>query len=386
MKIFVLLPRIPYPLEKGDKLRAFNQIKYLSASHEIHLCALNDAEIHPDAVQALKPFCKTIHFLYLPPSDRLINLFLTLFSRKPFQVGYFFNKRNYRKINRLIEEIKPDRIYCQLVRVAEYLKDQKIKKTIDYQDVFSKGIERRISLAPFFMKPVLRTEYNRLVRYEAEVFDLFDNKVIISQPDKELIRHPRKNEIVVIPNGVDLEYYKPMEREKEYDLLFTGNMGYPPNINSVIFLVTKILPEVYKKIPGIKVLVAGANPSLKVMSLKSENVNVTGWVKDMRECYAKAKIFIAPMQIGTGLQNKLLEAMAMKLPCITSELANSALCAINGKEIITGNSPEDYASQIISLLNDPQKANQLGDNGYHFVLKNYDWNTNNEVLNKLICS
>jgi sugar transferase (PEP-CTERM/EpsH1 system associated) len=386
MKIFILLPRIPFPLEKGDKLRAFNQIKYLSEYHEIHLCALNDAEIHPSAIEALKPYCKSINFFYLPPSDRIIGVFLSLFNGRPFQVGYFFNRRNYKKINQLINEIKPDRLYCQLVRVAEYIKHQKIKKTIDYQDVFSKGIERRIAHASFYMKLIFKMEYKRLVRYEAEVFDRFDNKVIISHPDKELIQHPQNNKIVVIPNGVDFEYYKPLEREKEYDLLFTGNMGYAPNINSVIYLVTKILPEVYKKIPKIKVLIAGANPSLKVLSLKSENINVTGWVKDMRECYAKAKIFIAPMQIGTGLQNKLLEAMAMKLPCITSELANSALCAVNGTEIITGNDPEDYASQIISLLNDAEKAKKLGENGYQFVLKKYNWKTNNEVLNKLICS
>jgi len=385
MKIFILLPRIPFPLEKGDKLRAFNQIKYLSENNEIHLCALNDAYIHPNAIKALEPFCKSIHFLDLPPDTRYINLFKTIFSNKPFQVGYFFNKRNFKKINKLIKEIEPDRIYCQLIRVAEYVKHSKIKKTLDYQDVFSKGMERRIATSPFYFKPFLKAEYKRLVRYEADVFNYFDNKTIISYPDRELIQHPQKENIVVIPNCVDLEYYKPFEKEKEFDLVFTGNMGYPPNINSVIFLANKILPLVYQKYPKIKILIAGANPSLQVLSLRSENITVTGWVKDMRECYAKSKIFIAPMQIGTGLQNKLLEAMAMKIPCITSEFANSALCAKNGIEILAGNTPEEYASLIISLLENPQKAKTLGENGYLFVLKKYNWKIINEELNKLIC-
>jgi len=300
MKFFILLPRVPYPLEKGDKLRAYNQIKYLSRFNEIHLCALHDSPVHKEALNALQPFCKSIHFLKLPILLRIINLFKTIFNGKPFQAGYFFNKKNLNEINRIINEIKPDRIYCQLIRVAEYVKNQKIKKTIDYQDVFSKGIERRISIAPFYMKPLLKAEHKRLQKYESEIFDLFDNKTIISIPDRDLIQHPQKEKIYVIPNGVDMGYYKPLNRVKEFDLLFTGNMGYPPNINSVIFLVKNILPEVIKKYPCIKVLIAGASPSLKVLSLRSENVTVTGWVKDIRECYAKSKIFIAPMQIGTN--------------------------------------------------------------------------------------
>lgn len=385
MKIFVLLPRVPYPLEKGDKLRAFNQVKYLSAHHEIHLCALTDIPVHPDAEKELKPYCKSLHILTLPPLLRGLNVFKTFFNGKPFQVGYFYNNKNQKQIDRLIAEIKPDRIYCQLVRVAEYVKSCPIKKTLDYQDVFSKGAERRIAAAPFYMKPLLRSEYKRLVKYEADVFGLFDNKTIISFPDREFIQHPEKNKIVVIPNGVDMDYYKRLEREKKYDLVFTGNMGYPPNVNSVQFLVNDILPLVRKSIPGIKLLIAGASPSPKVLALKSENITVTGWVEDMRECYAVSKIFIAPMLIGTGLQNKLLEAMAMKLPCITSKLANSALCAENGKEILIGISPEEYASHIISLLNDEQKRMSLGESGYIYVSEKYRWDAVNETLNKLIC-
>jgi sugar transferase (PEP-CTERM/EpsH1 system associated) len=386
MKIFILLPRVPYPLEKGDKLRAFNQIKYLSDCNEIHLCALNDTAIHPGAYQALKPYCKSIHFFKLPLFSRLTSLVKVLFNGKPFQVGYFYNKSIKLKIDKIIQDIKPDRIYCQLIRVAEYVKDQKIKKTIDYQDVFSKGVERRIPTAPLYLKQLLKIEYRRLVKYETTVFDIFENKTIISVPDRNLIEHSRNNEIEIIPNGVDADYYKPVESTKEYDLLFTGNMGYPPNINSVEFLVHSIMPLVLKDFPQLKVCIAGAKPSQSVLNLKRPNIIVTGWVEDMREYYSRAKIFIAPMQIGTGLQNKLLEAMAMKLPCITSGLANNALNATEGKEILTGNTPEEYAQQIISLLKDNQRSKILGEEGYNFVMKNYNWKVINTKLNAVICS
>ncbi|MGD0712091.1 MAG: glycosyltransferase [Bacteroidales bacterium] len=386
MKIFVLLPRVPFPLVKGDKLRAYNQIKYLAQFNEIHLCALNDTKIHPDAINELKTFCKSITVIDLPAGAIIINLFKTLFNGLPFQVGYFFNKRNFNKINILIDDIKPDRIYCQLIRVAEYVKHQKIRKTLDYQDVFSKGMERRITSSPFYFRPFIKAEHKRLLKYEAEVFDLFDNKTIISYPDREFIQHPDRNKIVIIPNGVDTGYYKPFDRVKEYDLLFTGNMGYPPNINSAEFLIKEILPLIRKEIPKIKILIAGTNPSIKLLSLKSENVIVTGWVKDMREAYARSKIFIAPMLIGTGMQNKLLEAMAMKLPSITSELANSAIGAVNGKEILTANQPEEYAEQVLSLLKDNNKMSSIGEQGFNFVIKNFKWENVNQKLNQLICS
>lgn len=385
MKIFVLLSRIPYPLEKGDKLRAFNQLKYLSAHHEIHLCALTDIPVHPDAGKTLKPYCKSLHFLPLPALSRGLNIFRTLFNGKPFQAGYFYNKKNQRLIDKLINDIKPDRIYCQLVRVAEYVKHQSIKKTLDYQDVFSKGVQRRTASVPFYMKPLLNAEFKRLTKYEADVFGFFDNKTIISFPDRNFIQHPEKEKITVIPNGVDLDFYKTMVKEKQYDIVFTGNMGYPPNINSVLFLVNDILPLVRKSFPDIKLLIAGAAPPPKILALKSETINVTGWVEDMRECYSVSKIFIAPMLIGTGLQNKLLEAMAMKLPCITSELANNALCAQNGKEILIGNTPAEYAFHIISLLNDEDKCRTLGNQGYLYVSEKYRWDAVNEKLNKLIC-
>jgi polysaccharide biosynthesis protein PslH len=386
MKIFILLSRVPYPLEKGDKLRAFNQLKYLSRNHEIHLCALNDAPLHPDAINAIKPYTKSIHILRLPVFQRYVNTVKAFFSLQPFQVGYFYNSSNQRIINNLIEEIKPDRIFCQLIRVSEYVRDININKTLDYQDVFSKGMERRAQSAPILLRPFFYSEYKRLFRYENEIFDHFNHKTIISYPDREHIPHPYKEQIAVIPNGVDQHFFHPMELNKDIDVVFTGNMAYPPNVNSVEFLAGKIFPLVLEKIPNAKLMIAGASPSARILAYKSPNIIITGWVDDIRSCYAQSKIFVAPMRIGTGLQNKLLEAMSMNVPCITSELANNALGAKPGEEIIIGNSPEEYAAQIINLLANPEKAKKIAGNAGNFVKTKYNWDTVNQKLETLICS
>ncbi|MCK4360139.1 MAG: hypothetical protein KAV70_00220, partial [Bacteroidales bacterium] len=148
MKIFILLSRIPYPLEKGDKLRAFYHIKYLSKNNEITLFALNDSKVNIEkAFQALQPYCRSINFFDLSKFSILFNVLLAFFNGKPLQSGYFFSSRAKNRINKIISETKPDHIFCQLVRVAEYVKNQNIPKTLDYQDVFSKGVERRIQPA-----------------------------------------------------------------------------------------------------------------------------------------------------------------------------------------------------------------------------------------------
>jgi sugar transferase (PEP-CTERM/EpsH1 system associated) len=384
MKLFFLLPRVPYPTEKGDKLRAFNQLKQLSQKHEVILCALNDSVLHEDAEKVLSTYAKHVYIIDISRVSIYLHLVKTLFSDKPLQVGYFYNKRINGIIRSLIDKHKPDHIFCQLIRVAEYVKGIPIPKTLDYQDVFSKNVERRLATAPFYMKPFLRMEYRRLLRYEHDVFGMFDNKVIISIPDRDLIPHPDREKIVVARNGVDTTFFMPMNREKQYDLVFTGNMGYPPNINAAEFLAHKILPLILSRKPGIRILIAGASPNLRVSVLKSENIEVSGWVPDMRECYAMAKIFIAPMQIGTGLQNKLLEAMAMQIPCITSPLANQALQAKENEEILIADTAEAYAHHIIFLLDNPEKATQIGCAGYNYIISNFSWETETDKIEKLL--
>jgi sugar transferase (PEP-CTERM/EpsH1 system associated) len=384
MKLFFLLPRVPYPTEKGDKLRAFNQLKQLSRKHEIILCALNDSFLHEDAEEVLSTYAKHVYIINISRASIYLHLIKTLFSDKPLQVGYFYNKRINRIIHSLIDKHKPDHIFCQLIRMAEYVKDVPLPKTLDYQDIFSKNMERRLAISPFYMKPFMRMEYRRLLRYEHDIFEMFDNKVIISIPDRDLIPHPDKEKIIVSRNGVDTTFFMPMDRKKEYDLVFTGNMGYPPNINAAEFLAHKILPIVQPHKPDIRILIAGASPNLRVSVLKSENIDVSGWVPDMRDCYAMAKIFIAPMQIGTGLQNKLLEAMAMQIPCITSPLANQALLAKDNEEILIADTAEAYARHILFLLDNPEKAGQIAKAGHDYILKNFTWEAETDKIEKLL--
>lgn len=380
----VITSRFPYPLDKGDKLRAYHQIKELAKECEVHLVSLSNKNIYEKDKNELEKICKSVSIYKLNKLQSVLSLFGALFNKKPFQVALFYNKNIHKKIKKKTREINPNHIYCQLIRCAEYVKDEfDIPKTIDFMDVLSKGIERRISTSPFYLKKILKTEAERLKIYENIMFEYFDNHAIISLQDQELIYHVKREEIAIIPNGIDTHFFSPDSKiEKKYTLLFNGNMQYQPNVKSAVYIVTHILPLVKEKIPGVSLLISGTSPTKEVQELGSDAVTVSGWMDDIRDAYNQAIIFIAPMQIGTGLQNKLLEAMAMEMPCVTSKLANNALNAKPNDEILIGNSKEEYAELIIKLINDSSKREALGKNGQTYVRNNFNWETSTKKLLK----
>lgn len=384
MKILVVLSRLPYPLEKGDKLRAFNQVKELSKSNEVYLFCLNNSPIHPKAKDILFTFTKDIYIAEFNKIDGLIGIATSFFDGTPFQTGYYSHSKNIKAFKEYCNKIKPDVIFNQFVRTAKYTCDN-IPKVLDYQDALSANMEGRASKSRFIKKFLFTLEAKRLRKYEAKMFDLFDKLTIIVEADKKEIRHPRQEEIIVLPNGVDNSYFEyKTPQEKEFDIIFSGGMSYAPNVVAANYLAKEIMPLVWKELPNAKLVIAGANPTTSVKNLESEKIKVTGWVDDMKEYYAKSKIFIAPMQIGTGLQNKLLEAMAMNLPCITSTIANQALRATPNENILIANSPQENANQIIELLTNTEKADLIAKEGNYFVKQSYRWETYGNLLENIL--
>ena len=385
MKILVVLSRFPYPLEKGDKLRAYHQIRCLAEHHDLYLAAMHDKPVSDEALNQLKPFCKEIFLLENNNLKRCWNMGRAFFKGLPIQCGLFYNKTNARRLEEIVQQVQPDHIYCQLFRMAEYVKDLPVRKTLDYQDVFSKGMARRAENSKGPVKWFFNMEHRRVARYEAEIFDNFDHKTIITAVDRDLIPHPRRDEIAVVPNGVEFDKFSYHDEEKEYDLIFSGNMGYAPNVDAAEYLVREILPSLLVKFPRLRLVLCGATPAPRVQALRSEHVVVTGWVDSMAEWYAKSKIFIAPMRMGTGLQNKLLEAMSMSLPCITSPLAARPLVEAEQHDaVVSCTTTQDYVQAVSRLLTDEQAYRTLSANGYNYVHQFYDWENAVRILDNLM--
>lgn len=375
----MIVSRFPYPLDKGDKLRAFYQLRELSPRFDITLVALTEREVSKSDLKKVENYCEKIEIIHLTWFYKVTQMFLCLFSQKPFQVGYFLNQKAKNKINSLVKQREFKHIYNQLIRTTEYTKSiHHIPKTLDYMDALSVGIKRRIDLQPFYKKWIFKIEAKRLVQYEREIFDYFENKTIISEQDKQLIQHPESNQIECIPNGIDERFFQFEPITKDVDLVFVGNMNYPPNIEAITYIYNELLPE----LKDVKLLISGASPAKAIHQIANNNPNIelTGWVDDIRTSYARGKIFIAPMFIGTGMQNKLLEAMAMGLPCITTPLANNAIKAEHQINILVAETKEAFIQHIRELLSNEALRNSIGTNARSFIKENYSWETATEKL------
>ena len=375
MKIIVVLPRFPYPLEKGDKLRAYNQIRSLSKlGHEVYLFCVSHDKVTEQQIEVMNSYCKEVVVVRLNRLVSCKNALRNFLASKSIQIGYWDSKRSRRAYKALEKRVAPDVIYSQMVRTMPLVARSSVPKVMDFQDALSLNMERHMAHCRRGLRHfAYHFEFKMLRSTEYNAFKIFDALTIISEPDSDAIPHRKNGEIKIIPNGVDFDYFQPLEREKKYDVVFCGNMQYAPNVDASCYLAEKVMPHVWKVLPEATLLLAGATPVKAVQRLASDKVFVSGSVDDIRECYASARVFAAPMRLGSGLQNKLLEAMSMRMPCVTSTVANGALGAENGREILIGDNAEEVASHIVRLLQSREECDTLAQNGYDFVHRSYSW-------------
>lgn len=384
MKIVVITSRFPFPIEKGDKLRAYHHIRGLSARHDVHLVSITHQVVSDSALRELEKYCSDIHVFRIPKYKVGLNLAQAALEGLPLQVGYFLDQRLKTRIQNLILAIEPDHIFCQLIRTSEYVRRLPFSKTLDYMDVFSVGMAQRAVNGRFLLRPFYQYESRRLAAYEKAIYRDFDHHCIISGQDRDRLKVPYTENIHIVPNGVNTEYFRRKEQEMPYDVLFVGNMGYLPNIEAAEYLVRNILPVCRERGMKLNLLIAGARPDKRVLRLASRNVQVSGWMEDIRYAYNRSKIFVAPIFTGMGQQNKILEAMSMELPCITTTMVNNAIGAEPGREILIADDPTSYARHIEMLLKDHPAARETGKAARVFITEQYTWNRHLQHLDEVL--
>ena len=257
--------------------------------------------------------------------------------------------------------------------------------------LFSEAAQKSEQL---FGRAVTRFELKRTERYEAMVAEQLSHILLTSQRDKEKFvsllppeaSTAKEASIHVIPNGVDLEYFQPgasIVREPA-SLVVSGKMSYHANIAMVHYLVREIMPLVWAGRPDARLSIVGKDPGSDIQNLAQHpQIEVTGYVEDMRHYLQRATAAIAPLTYGAGIQNKVLEAMACATPVVTSPSALKPLSAVAGRDLLVANSPEEYAKNILTLLNNPIKSREIGWNGRRFVEANHDWDRTTADLERV---
>ena len=376
-KIAIISPRFPYPLEKGDKLRMFHQIKTLSNHFDVHLFALSDIEIDNQDRKALSAFCSSIDIFLI---NGKWNIMKGLFSKAPFQSSYYYNKKIHRKISKRIDHINPDNIYYQLVRTSKYLVNHPAKKTIDLMDCFSKGYQLRANEELGFKSWLYQMESNRLKLQEKNAIHSFDQLCVISEQDAKSLGVADNS--TILPNGIDTSFFRAeSSSRKTKDVVFVGNLGYEPNVYAVEFLKTKVFPLVKSEIPNVQFSIAGARPIKRVKMLHNTQFEVKGWMDDIRDAYNESKIFVAPIFGGIGQQNKVLEAMAMQLPCIVSPAVAKGLDIPNVSEFLSiADSADSFAEQIMESLSGNEEIRKKCSAALAYVQNERSWLSVNKSL------
>jgi sugar transferase (PEP-CTERM/EpsH1 system associated) len=420
MKILYLAHRIPYPPNKGDKIRSFNEIKFLSQGHHVDLVCLSDGPEDLHFKKDLEKYCSRVFIQPLPTHLAKMKGIISLLSGKCVSVAYFYHKRVQEIIDQWMAANEYDAIICFSSPMAEYIFRSKFHWPGKAQGLGYKaevlqeeGVECR---APCTMRPapslimdycdldsdkwlqysegsrfplnlIYRKEHKRLSKYEVTINQKFDYSIFVSEQEAGLFRklHPHGRNVKVISNGVDYEYFSPKTFSHEPSamslqppvLLFTGAMDYHANVDGITWFHDKVLPIIKKEYSQIQFFIVGSNPVSKVRNLATNNgVKVTGFVDDIRPFYNSADISVIPLRLARGIQNKVLEAMAMKKPVVATSKAVEGIRIDPENHCWVADDAKDFAKKVCSLLKDASRREQLGKNARKYVKKNYNWKTN----------
>ena len=416
MNILYLCHRIPYPPNKGDKIRSFNEVKYLSKKHKIYLAFLIDDRKDLPYVNELKKYCETIDYDFIHPGWQKIKSLPYLLSRKPFTVPYFYSKKLQKAVDYRLSTIKFDAIFAFSSPMAEYVfKSKAIQLTphpsplpsgergrvrggypkliIDFVDVDSDKWRMYAEYSKFPKTLIYKNEWKSLMAYEKKIGKAFDISIFVSDAEVKLFKSfaPDVNAIS-IPNGVDFSYFSNTtnktimpDEQKDFNILFTGAMDYFPNEDGVLYFYYKIWPIIKDKLPQSKFYIVGGNPSkkLKTITGKDKDVLLTGYVDDVRQYVWKADVFVAPLRIARGIQNKILEALAAGLPVVATSRASQGI-GCNGNEFLfIENSAGKFAERTISFA-DKHLSGKAVEKRESFLKQKYDWSGNLIELEKIL--
>lgn len=377
MRILCLTARLPYPPNRGDRLRAYNFIKSLSRQHEIHLLSFISDEKERVNIEPLISLCQDVQVVPLSKLQSILSVAMNIGKPLPLQALYYRSRLMQELVDKKLSQLPFDLIYVHLFRMAPFVGNvRRIYRIVDLTDVISREITRSLVYRGLASRLLYTFERPRIQRYEYDITSKFEEVWLISEADKqELAKACPAANIQVIRNGVDTHLFYPLEHQAQDNILmFSGHMGVAHNIDAATLLVERIFPLIKQRVPDTKTVIVGAEPAPAVQKLaKIPGVTVTGYVPDLNTYLNRAAVFCAPLRFAAGVQNKVLEALAAARPVVTTSIVNEGLGTKPGKEIIIADSPEQIAHAVINLLENRDLADQIGQAGQAFVLRYYSW-------------
>lgn len=378
MKILHLFPYIPAPPTFGGAIRIYHILRHLSKNHDVTVAGFGNFGNNKAFFKAFPDLQGNTHFISNP---------WRLKFRKLFQLYSLISAKNYWHLAVATNEMQ--RQLDQLVTQQDFDVVQAEFPTMGYFDIKSNALKvldaHNVEYDNFRRMTKLKGNPIRQYYYQREYEKLYDEELRVCRKqdaifttserdkrlfDKDIPEVPK----FVIPNGVEIDYFYPSDQKPEpHSLVFVGSIGYVPNHDGVIFFLDKILPLIRKQIPDIKVYIVGKDPPKEIRQKAGENVIITGFVEDVRPYVWKSSVYIVPLRMGGGTRLKVLEALAMRKPLVTTSIGCEGIDLTHKEQALIVDEPEKFSESVVQLLKDKKLRHKLSYSGYELVRKKYAW-------------
>ncbi len=383
MKILFLAFEVPYPLDRGGRIKTFHYLKALTRHHQVSLVALTRTQDCVTKLEYLRSelALEEVHGIHIDLARlRKARLALTsLLQTKPFVISLYDSAEGKHLVERLLNGNHFDLVYADHLHTAQYVPmETRALTLLDQHNVETMVLQRFADTQSW--KPLqwfARREHYKMSRYEPKMCRQFDAIWVTTEVDRELIAPwllPRQH-IKVLPIGVDTDYFQPDGRKRDpHTLISVGTLSWPPNADGVLWFYNEVYLLIKKQIPNIQFVIVGANPPSAIQKLAEDpSVKVTGWVNDIRPYMARSTMMIVPLRGGSGMRVKILNALAMGLPVVSTSVGCEGIDVTSGDDILIADDVKTLVQRIVTLFQDQQLQQTLSKNGVRLIQERYSW-------------
>ena len=392
--LLYLTHRIPYPPNKGDKIRSFHLLQHLSKRYRVYLGTFIDNEEDWRYEREVRNYCQDVCIVRLDPLPAKIKSLLALSGNDPLTLAYYRNTQLMQWVKAIshTESIQNIVVFSSaMAQYVEHLSDH--RRIIDFVDVDSDKWRQYALSKPWPFNWIYHRESKRLLDYEKKVAGEFSSATFVSKKEAELFKQlapDSANKTTFFNNGVDTDFFSPArDYPNPYPagkrvLVITGAMDYWANVDAVSWFANSVFPAIHAKLPDVDFYIVGAKPARQVQMLTNlPSIHVTGAVEDIRPYLMHAAVAVAPLRIARGIQNKVLEAMAMQKLVVVSMQAMEGIHATPGKELVVAGEAGDFAGRVLFLLDSDDQVT-MGQAARNRVLRDYTWSANLSRIDALL--
>lgn len=385
MKILHVLPYLPTPPQFGGAMRIYHLLKHLRSTYEVYVIAYGDNGDEEEFYREFPELEGRSTILRRSDNGRRVRFqqLRAFLSDHSFWYTKTFSKQMQEAIDQVTNAIDLDLILFEFPMLGQFQFPKSVIRVMDSHNVEYHLLERMSSIRQDPLRKLFYLRESKKMKYEEEQIAASQDALFVTSASDaslfdEMVPHVPK---IVVPNGVDVDFYTPAEpdirnpKESTTTLVFSGMMGYVPNYDAMLYFIDEIFPIIQEKRPYVRLRIVGKNPPEILKKKRSQHIEITGFVSDVRPYIQQSDLYVVPLRMGGGTRLKILQAMAMKIPIISTTIGAEGLEAVDGTHLLLRDDPQSFAEATLELMDHSTLKKQLAESAYQFVREEYDWKT-----------